>query len=498
MELREGFDYPFSRLDPFGSHIDPPSVALYETIIVKGPDGTAHPGLAESWEISPDGLAWRFRLRPGARFHSGAPCDATAVLRALDPLRWNHFDPPRQLWYWDPVDSVEAEDDQTLLVRLHHPYIRLPSLLWGTHTAIHNEAMRADDPEQFGYDCADGTGPFRFHSWSGERVVLDRWLDYPGSKAPFLATSGPANLDRISWTAILDPEERVAALERGDVDCIHGPAYAAVPGLEADPRFRVVRFNQAANAYLGLNWERSDLGFNDVRVRQAISTAIDRPGLVELALGGYGVPTFGPLSPGHEFYDPAVEAGRTHDPVAAERLLDEAGWRRGPSGVREREERQLRFDCVIQDDAVHRQVAAQLCAQLHSLGVELDLKPVLTFKDFYETVAGGVASFINKWLWQDPVDAAIGFTASWGRPFPNWQRASIPRLDDAFHAWLRAETPAALQAAASRVQLIVADDLPYIPLLVPQGVWVYATHVKGWEPAPSILYPYYHRTRLAQ
>ena len=74
--LREAFDYEFSRLDPTGAHIDPPSVALYETLIAKGPDWGPHPLLAEAWDVSEDGLEWRVRLRPGLRFHSGAPCDA--------------------------------------------------------------------------------------------------------------------------------------------------------------------------------------------------------------------------------------------------------------------------------------------------------------------------------------------------------------------------------------------------------------------------------------
>jgi peptide/nickel transport system substrate-binding protein len=494
--LREGFDYPLSRLDPFGSHIDPPSVALYETIVVKGPDGTAQPGLAESLEVSSDGLEWRFRLRPGARFHSGAPCDADAVVAALDPLRWGHYDPPRQLWYWDPVDAVRAEGLDTVVFTLHHPYVRLPSLLWGTHTAIHNQALRAAEPERFGYELADGTGPFRFASWSQERVVVERWPDYPGSRAPFLATDGPAKLDRIEWTMLLDPAERVAALERGKVDCIHGPDYADVARLETDPRFRVVRFGQAANAYLALNWQRTDLGFDDVRVRRAVSAAIDRPRLVQDALLGYGTPTFGPLSPGGEFYDPAVEHGRGHDPATAARLLDGAGWPLGADGFRAKDGRRLAFECVIQDDAIHKQIAAGLRDQLRAVGILLDLKPIRTFLGFYETVAAGPASFVNKWLWQDPVDAAIGFTASWGRPFPNWQHASIPRLDDAYRAWLRAETPEALQAAATRAQLIVADDLPYIPLLVPQDVWVHSTRVRQWEPAQAILYPFYHRTTI--
>jgi peptide/nickel transport system substrate-binding protein len=486
-----------SRLDPFGDHIDPPSVALYETIVVKGPDGQAHPGLAESWEISPDRLTWRFRLRPNARFHSGAPCDADAVVAALGPLRWGHYDPPRQLWYWDPVDTVRAEGTETVVFTLHHPYVRLPSLLWGTHTAIYNQRLRAADAERFGYELADGTGPFRFVSWSPERVVLERWPAYPGSQAGFLATGGPAKLDRIVWTMLLDPTARVAALERGEVDCIHGPAYGDVARLEGDPRFRVVRFRQAANAYLALNWERTDLGFDDVRVRRAISAAIDRSRLVREALLGYGAPTSGPLSPGGEFYDPIVERGRAYDPLGAARLLAAAGWVDGDDGIRTKDGRRLAFACVIQDDAIHKRVAAGLRDQLRAVGILLDLQPVLTFRGFYQTVASGPASFINKWLWQDPVDAAIGFTASWGRPFPNWQRAAVPRLDDAYRAWLRAETAEALQAAATEAQLIVADELPYIPLLVPDDVWVHSVQVTGWEPAQAILYPFYHRTELS-
>jgi ABC-type transport system substrate-binding protein len=153
---------------------------------------------------------------------------------------------------------------------------------------------------------------------------------------------------------------------------------------------------------------------------------------------------------------------------------------------------------VIQDDAIHQKIAEGLREQLARIGVRLDLVPIRTFARFYETVAAGPASFINKWLWQDPMDAAIGFTASWGQPHPNWQHAAIPTLDDAYRAWLRAGTPDELQAAATRVQLLVADELPYIPLLVPQDVWVNSTRVADWDPAPSILYPFYHRTTVTE
>ena len=175
MILREAFDYPFSRLDPLGDHIDPPSVAIYETLLVKGPDWKGHPMLAERWDVSSDGLEWCVTLRPGLRFHSGASCDAAAVLAALEQLR-NHAQPGRKLWYWDPVDTARAVDECTIVFRLHHPYSRLPALLWGTHTAVYNEALRARDDDGSGRTFADGTGPFRLVSWSPEQVVAEAGL----------------------------------------------------------------------------------------------------------------------------------------------------------------------------------------------------------------------------------------------------------------------------------------------------------------------------------
>lgn len=227
-ELREAFDYPFSRLDPTGTHIDPPSVALYETLVAKGPDWRPHGLLATGWTVSDDRLDWRFQLRPGLRFHSGAPCDAAAIVRAYEALRWELVDGD-QVWYWDPVDTVGADGPDAVVVRLHYPYARLPSLLWGTHTAVHNEALRAADPERFGLEVADGTGPYRLVSWSEEQVVAERWDAYPPVLAPFLSAAGRSP-DRIQWIAMRDPGDRLAALEAGDVHAIHGPPSARSNG----------------------------------------------------------------------------------------------------------------------------------------------------------------------------------------------------------------------------------------------------------------------------
>ena len=474
MILREAFDFGFSRLDPTGDHIDPPSIAVYETLLAKGPDGQPHPMLAREWKVSDDGLEWTVRLRPDARFHSGDRCDAQTVIEALEHLRFESF-PDRQLWYWDPVDTVTAVDRKTLRFRLHHPYSRLPSLLWGTHTGVFNARRRRADPDGSGHRFADGTGPFRLVSWSPERIVVERSPDYAGPAAA---------LDRIEWISFLDERERLDALEQDEVHVLHGPPLDEVERLRAEGRFVVHEQPQASNMYLALDFRRTDLGFGDVRVRRAISLAIDRAELVRDALAGHGSPAWGPTPSGDPYYDPEVNAAGAYDPERARALLGEGT--------------EITCECVVQDDPVFRKVATLLQRQLARVGVRLELRFELPFAPFYEAAAAGPAATISKWLWQDAIDALIGFASTSTAPVPNWQHASIPELDRAFERWLRAGEPDELRSAAAEVQRVFARDLPYIPLLVPNDVWVWSPLVQGFAPSPVTLYPFYGHVHLAE
>jgi ABC-type transport system substrate-binding protein len=472
--LREAFDYECSPLTPTGPHIDPCHVAVYETLVVKSSSWEARPRLAESWDTSPDGLEWRFRLRPGARFHSGATCDARSAIAPLEHLRFAF--PSGQLWYWDPVDAVEADGDGTLVFRLHHPYSRLPSLLWGTHSTVYNEGLRASDPERFGFEVADGTGPFRLVSWAPDRIVVERSPVYAGKAA---------RLDGIEWISILEPGERLAALERGDVDVLHGPPMADVARLHDDPRFVVSEHPQPSSMYLALDWLRSELGFDDVRVRRAVSLAVDRDAIVREVFAGRAAATWGPVPPGDEYYDPAVDVGRARDVGLARELLQEA---RGGAPIR--------CECVVQDDALIAHAGRLVAEQLAEVDIQLDLRLVRPFAPFYDAVAEGPAAFISKWLWQDALDAVIGFASTRCKGYPNWQHASIPALDAAFATWLRAGSREELQKAASRAQAIAADELPYVPLVTPNDVWVQTARLHGFQPHPADLYPLYDEAWL--
>lgn len=480
---REAFEYRFSALSPDAAHVDPPAVAVYETLLVRGPDGLPAPALAQSWSISPDQLTWDLTLAADRTFHSGTAVTATEVVATLEALRRDCLPGDRQLWYWDPVAGIEAVDPRTVRLSLHHPCPRLFTLLWGTHTAIHEESARKAMGERFGRTQASGTGPYRLASWDPQRIELTRV--HPDREQP----------DSMAFIWLPTAKERCAALLEDEVDCAHALDADGLAALADDPRFATCRQPQSSNMYLALDWTRDELGFDDVRVRRAISLAIDRERLVRVGLGGLGAPAYGPLPPGLGFHDPVAATG-SHDPARARALLSAAGWERGQDGICCRGTARAVTECVIQDDPTFARVFDLLAQDLRAIGIELRPRAVTAFADFYAAVQQHPAASMSKWLWPDPVEALIGFASTSTAPFPNWQRASSPELDRAFDRFTRAVDGAGHQAAASDIQRIFVRDLPYVPLVTPDDTWAWNVRVLGFTPRPGDLYPSYDPLRL--
>jgi ABC-type transport system substrate-binding protein len=222
-----------------------------------------------------------------------------------------------------------------------------------------------------------------------------------------------------------------------------------------------------------------------MRVRRAISLAIDRDALVARDLDGHGWPAHGPIPSASRWYTPAVEQLGGFDPPEAEELLEAAGFPRDAGGVR------LRFGALVLEDATLRRAAASLVEMLAGIGIVLELKPVTGFEAFYSALGSHPEAFISKWFWPDPVDAIVGFVSSWSHAGPNWQRASIPALDRACRAWQQAPDEEALEAAAHEIQVRCAEHLPLVPLFSPATVWAHHRRVHGWRPTPTNLYPFY-------
>ena len=482
--MEEIFEYRFTKLDPIsGDHIDPPSVAVYETLLNKGQGGRPEPGLADAWQVGGDGLTWQFHLRPGATFHSGAPCDAKAVVKALELCRWaGGLD--RQIWYWDPVDRVREVSKDVVEVSLLYPCVRLPALLWGTHTAIVNADTRAHYGEDFGVSVADGTGPYRLTDFGRDSVTAERVA---------VAQSGPgfSHPDRIHWRSVPDDHARLRSLSSRHVDVVR-----AVDGTgidPADPHWRLDSQMESSQIYLALNFE-DPRGFGDVEIRRAIESFIDREEIVRLALGGSGDSRRSPVPIADEFagaFDPSSASAMSR--ADAHATFARLGFTRGGSGVLERDGSALEIDCVVQDTAVFRGIASVVQRQLLAAGVRLLPRFVEPFEDFYRAVEAGPAAFISKWLWPDAMEALMGFSRQtcMGPGGGNWQNASTPRVDLAFDQFLQATSDEELNVASSEAQRLFMSELPFIPLCSPMETLAVRRRIHGFSLSPRTLYPLY-------
>lgn len=486
-QLEEIFEYLFTPLDPvMGDHIDPPSVAVYETLLTKGADGKPRPGLAASWTVSDDGMAWRLTLRDGARFHSGAICDANLVVEALELCRWANG-LPRQVWYWDPVDSVRAIDDRTIEFRLLFPCARLPVLLWGTHTAIVNPRAWRQLGSDFGAVAADGTGAYRLVEYSADSVVVEL-----AEFSTALALAGHPR--RIRWRSVPDEAQRVAYLDQPEVSAVRAvPLSRLTPH---DPRWRFDTQAENSQFYLALNF---DAGFGERALRRALEAFIDREELVNDALDGRGDSRRSPIPAADEFADSYVDTNDrslSHSEARAE--LVRLGFTHDVDGIAHRDGWRLEFECVTQNTDSFRRLAAVIERQLLRAGVRIHFTFHEPFADFYRAVEAGPPAFLSKWLWPDAMEAVMGFSRSdCSEPGGgNWQHAVTPAVDDTYDHFLRATVNDA-RAASALAQRAFMAELPYLPLCSPMETLAVRRNVLNFGLQPRTLYPSYDQVTFA-
>ncbi|WP_243788729.1 ABC transporter substrate-binding protein [Saccharopolyspora gloriosae] len=281
-------------------------LGVTETLVDGAMDGTAQPGLAESWQrVTP--TEWRFTLAEGVRFQSGEPVTAQAAAESINRVVHDPA-PPRALR--DTIKQADALDDRTLAVRTAAPDAILPQRLSAANTAVlAPAAIRPDgsvDPAR-----GAGTGPFQVTgAESDQRVTLQRFDGY---------RDGPAKVARAEVRFVEDASARVNGLRSGEFDLIDKVPVSQLAEVRGDSELRVDAVNLPRTTALHLNTAGGP--FADPRLRSAARAAIDRAGLVSGVLQGEGVAAsryFGPAVPWSEQHPPTAP-----DPVAAHREVAE-------------------------------------------------------------------------------------------------------------------------------------------------------------------------------
>jgi peptide/nickel transport system substrate-binding protein len=278
---------------------------------------TIRPGLATSWEVSPDGEVWTFHLRPKVRFHDGTPLDADAVVFSLERQR-DPFHPfhRKDFAYWantyQNIIKVEAVDDLTVRITILDAYAPFEANMAMFPVSI----VSPTAVEKWGDDFRThpvGTGPFRFKSWApGKRIVLARNDDYWGGK-PWL--------QHLVFQVIPDGRHRLIALESGSIDIAYSILPEELQFVELHPHLVLHRTPANNVAYLAMNTTRPP--FDDPRVRIAANYAVNKEPIVQLVYQGQAIPAEGPLPPTQWGYH-KLQTPYTYQPERARALLAES------------------------------------------------------------------------------------------------------------------------------------------------------------------------------
>lgn len=451
--------------------------AVVEPLVFLQPNGKVAPGLAESWEVSPDGKAYTFSLRGGVRFHDGSPLDAAAVqgslARVLNPQMKV---PVRAPFDQALVESIAPRDARTLRIRLRTPFAPLLLKLAGTEMAIVSPAHAASFPDSWN-EAPVGTGPFRFgERRKGESVLLERFDGYWGRRPLFQS---------VQFRVVPEAATRESLLLAEQVELIVSPPLSDIPALQRNPTVKVLLTPSHRTAAVAMDLTLpggTPLAIK--KVRQALNYGVDKESIIRTVLFGAATVMDAPMAPMLFGYTRAGPYG--FDPSRAKRLLLEAGT----PGLN------LRFlhpaGPPVQDAQIAQATAQAIAGSLRDVGVATELTTA-DFATYLATVnvpedRGSFHMHLLTWTpgFLDASQQMLQFSkAQWPPRGLATSHYSNPRVEELLEAALPETDPQRRQELYAEAQRIVWDDAPWIFLWAQQFPVVHTTRVRGVVGLPT-------------
>lgn len=445
---------------------------VFETLVAKDARGRLKPALAESWRPVDD-LTWEFRLRKGVKFHDGSDFTAADVAFSLERVPNVPNSPSPFTTYSKQITEKIIVDPLTIRLKTAAPYPLMPNDM-GTIMIVSSRAAKGASTEDFNSGkAAIGTGPLRFVRWQkGDRIELVRYDGYWGPKAPW---------DKVVFRVITSDPTRVASLLANEVRAIENVPTADLAKVSKHSDLSVYRIVSHRVMYLHIDSARDKSPFvtdkagrpldrnplKDVRVRRAMSKAINRQALVERVMEGAARAT-GQLMPDGMFgYTPALKP-EAYDPEGARKLLAEAGY---PDG----------FGLTIHGPnnryVNDEQVAQTIAQMLARVGIvtKVDTMPSAV----YFTRAGKLEfSFILVGWGSDTAEASsplkallATYNSEKGMGQANRGRYSNPKMDALLGEALATVDDSRREKLLQQATEVAMSDLGIITLYHQENVW---------------------------
>lgn len=398
-----------------------------------------------------------FTLRDDVRWHDGEPFTSKDVAFTYKAIMDETVASPRKPDF-DLIQSIETPSPTQALITYRKPYSpALNSWMIGLLPAhILEDKPAAWWNENFNRNPI-GTGPFKFGSWkTNESLRIVPYKDY---------YQGSPWLDGIVFRLLPDPIALRLAFMTRQVDYWAVDPWA-VANLKDDPNFQV--FSYPSNSYSYVGWNLRNPLFQDLSVRQAFAHAVNVPDMIKYILYGEGVQSTGIFPPHFWFSNPNIKP-IPYDPAEAARLLDEAGWKPGPDGIRVKDGKRLSFTLITnQANDIRKDIATLVQDNLRSVGVEVNV-------EIYEW-AVFITRFINKldfdatvlgWTTPPDYDAYQVWHSSQSNPEQlNFVGYKNPEVDKLLDQIRQEYDPEKIKQLAGEIQRKIFADQPYLFLFV--------------------------------
>ena len=454
-------------------------------------------GLAETWDVSADGLTYTFHLRSGVKFQDGTDFNADAVKFNFD--RWlsipKTYTDLGYTYYIDTVitgkiKSTAAPDPNTFVLTLNAPNSAFLIQMTLTPFSISSPKAlqdgKASDPDfknnlyaQGGPPAAVGTGPFSFKEWvPGDHVTLVKNPNY------WNAAAGGPYLDEITFKPISDNTATLNALQAGDIDLAQTLAPNDVPTAKADTSLQYFDRGSACNTGI-LAMNQKFKPFDNLKIRQAVAYAVNRQAIVDAFFGDTGVVLSNWAPPGTIFADELPVP--SYDPEKAKALIAD-------SGVTD-----LSFDFWYPSDVSRPYMpdpkgeAEAILRDLEAVGFKPNPKTAPWRPDYLAAESRGdypafLIGWNCDWLGIDNFlyTAFFGYRGDPLAPNPEYAYKN-DAMNDAMVAALAASDQATQQSEWSKAENFIVNDMPSVPIVSGKTPSAGATYVKGFTPSPTLL-----------
>ena len=485
-DLVVGLGYEPDTLNVYSTHLmGDVQAMIVEGLLVPGPDMEYVPVLATEVPtvenggivMSEDGQTMdiTYHLREGVKWHDGEPLTSADVLATWETLKNPEWDAESKDGV-DDIDSIELPDDYTVVCHYNKvtPDFAQTLFTFGIMPKKYIEGVDMNDPNNGYNNSPIGTGPYKFSEWvSGEYIKLVRNEDYWGDNGPYL--------DSITIRFVTDENTRINMLKSGELDFVYGVGFTNYDQVKDLPGYEVIV--HGLNSWRYMDFNHAVPGLDDVAVRRAIVSAIDKQALVDQLFGGIPQAWDQPWMPSDPFHVEGFTTEWTFDLERANKLLDDAGWVMGSDGVREKDGTRLEFTAITRSGGGNDALIAQVVVSyLSQIGIKINTEEyassTFTAKMYDGDYQIGIGGYITSPGASRTVMYAIGGALNRG----SWNNEEFTALSEQIDRELDVEQRKELVAEALKY---FDSELPQMVIYANTEIDVVTDKLRGFEPNPT-------------